>query len=135
MKESLIREINADENDLYKAGRKNHYTDLFCWYGAILASFLATVLAALGHDVPPWLTAPIAAIPALCASLQKVIDFSGRASWYFEKATQMQAILLNLKYENMSVQEAAQKLGEIETKFEERWTKLVKMGASLSTDQ
>jgi len=126
--EDLIREINSEEGALYKAGRTNHQTDLLCWYGAIIASFLATILAAVGNT-PSWLIAAIAALPGLCASLQRVIDFRGRAAWYFQKAAQMKALLLNVKYQNMSVQDGAKKLGDIETTFENLWPQLVKTGA------
>jgi hypothetical protein len=132
--EKLIGEIDVEENALYRAGRTNHQTDLVLWYAAIIASFVATILAALG-DVAPWLTAAIAALPGLCASLQRVIDFRGRSAWYFQKASQMKALLLNVKYQGMTVQDGAKRWGEIETSYEEIWSRLVKTGAPAPTGE
>ena len=47
---NLLSEIDSEEDTLYKAGRTNHITDLFFWCTAIVASFVATILAALGSD-------------------------------------------------------------------------------------
>jgi hypothetical protein len=126
--DNLVKDLVLEEADLYQAGRKNHLTDLVCSYGAIIASFLATILVALGN-VPPFVTAVIAAVPALCTSFQKITDFRGRATWYFLKAVHMQDLLLNVKYGNISTQEGAKRWGEMEKAFEERWPKLVRGGA------
>jgi len=126
--ENLINEIETEEKALYHAGRTNHLTDLILWFAAIFASFVATILAALG-EVTPWLTAAIAALPGLCASLQRVIDFRGRSSWYFQKAAQMKSLFLSVKYQGMDVKDGAKKWGEIEMTYEELWPRLVKTGA------
>jgi len=134
--EDLVREIDGEEDALYKAGRTNHKTDLLFWFTAIIASFVATILAALGKEqIPPWLTAAIAALPGLCASLQRVIDFRGRSAWYFQKAAQMKALLLNVKYQGMSVEDGAKRWGQIETAYEDLWPRLVKTGASPDASQ
>lgn len=59
---------------------------------AIAASFVAAVLAAT-TDVPGWITAAIAALPGLAASLQRVIDFRSRAAWCFTKSAKLYALL------------------------------------------
>lgn len=130
----LIHEIDSEEDALFKAGRTNHITDLSFWSAAIVASSIATILAAL-DQVHPWLTASIAAIPGLCTSLQRAIDFRGRSAWYFKKAAQMKAISLNVKYQGMSEQDGAKKWAEIETAYEELWPQLVKTGAPLDANQ
>ena len=125
--DNLVKDLVSEEAALYKAGRKNHLTDLICSYGAIIASFLATIFVALG-SVPPFVTAIIASVPALCTSFQKITDFRGRATWYYLKAVHMQDLLLNVKYGNISTQEGAKRWGEIEKTFEERWPKFVRGG-------
>jgi len=125
----LISELDSEETALYKAGRTNHKTDLALFFIAIAASFVATIL--VGKDlVPVWATAAIAGSPAFCATLQKVIDFRGRAAWYFRKAARMKALSLSLKYEGTSVPDAAKAFGEIETAFEDLWPRLVSTGAA-----
>ncbi len=125
--DDLVKDLVAEEAALYKAGRKNHLTDLICSYGAVIASFLATILVAIGN-IPPFVTAVIAALPALCTSFQKITDFRGRSTWYYLKAVHMQDLLLNVKYGNLSTQEGAKRWGDIERTFEERWPKLVRGG-------
>jgi hypothetical protein len=84
----LIDEIDADAEAAFTGGRTNHLSDLVCSIGAIVASFIAAVLAAVG-GVEGWLTAIVAALPGVWASLQRVIDFRGRAAWYFIKASEL----------------------------------------------
>jgi hypothetical protein len=121
----LVEEIDSEVRAAFVRGQKNHLTDLGCSIVAIVGSFIAAVLAALG-ELPGWVTATIAALPGLCASLQRVIDFRGRAAWYFIKWAQLRDLSRNLKYGNVPLQDAAKLLGKIEETMEQRWSEFVK---------
>lgn len=132
----LTADIDAEVSGLFRGGKTNHLSDLGCSIGAIVASFIATILAALGSDVVPvWITAAVAALPGFFASLQRVVDFRGRAAWYFSKAAGLRNLALNAKYGNLSMQEAARQWGETEKQLEERWPESVKIGASVEIPQ
>lgn len=132
----FIEDIDAEVVSLFGGGRINHLSDLGCSFGAIFASFLAAILAALGSEsVAVWITAVVAALPGLFASLQRVVDFRGRAAWYFVKAAELRNLSLNSKYGNISMQEAAKQWGETEKKLEERWPEMVKVGALTEAHQ
>lgn len=123
----LIGELDSEAESLFAGGKINHLSDLGCSIGAVVASFLAAILVALG-DAPAWGIAGIAALPGFFASLQKVVDFRGRAAWYFVKAAELRDISLSTRFGNLSIQEAAKKWGETEKKMEDRWPEMVKVG-------
>ena len=132
----LTADIDAEVASLFSGGKTNHLSDLGCSIGAILASSIAAILAALGSDaVSMWITAVVAALPGFFASLQRVVDFRGRAAWYFSKAAGLRDLTLNAKYGNLSMQEAAKQWGETEKKLEERWPEMVRVGASVEMPQ
>ncbi len=124
--QELVEELNAEAAVAFDGGRTNHLGDLACSIVSIVTSAAATVLA--GSDAPGWITAIVAALSGLGASLQRVIDFRGRATWYFIKAAQLRNISLNLKYAAMPIADAAKQFGEIDKTMEERWSAMVKGG-------
>lgn len=126
--QTLMDEIDSDADVAFSGGRTNHLSELVCSIGAIVASFIAAVLAAVG-GVPGWLTAMVAALPGVLASLQRVIDFRGRAAWYFIKASRLRDLSRNVKYEIVPVQDGARLFGEIDKTMEERWSEFVKTGS------
>jgi fatty acid desaturase len=103
MAQDVLREIESQASTDFSMGRRNHLADLSCSMAAIFASLVAAILAAAAATtcVPVWVTAAVAGIPALCTSLQKVIDFRGRAAWYFKKAAKLKRTALALRYENL----------------------------------
>lgn len=58
----LIVELDSEAESLFRGGKINHLSDLGCSIGAVVASFLAAILVALG-DAPAWVVAGIAALP------------------------------------------------------------------------
>ena len=115
-------ENEADEE--FSSGRTNNVSDIVCSVGAILASFAATVLAATGRTA--WITAAVAAIPGALASLQRVVDFRGRASWYFVCAAQRRAFVRALEYEGASPKEVSLRVSEFEIEMEQQWARMIK---------
>ncbi len=62
--DELLREQDGDGDSYFASGRQNNVTDLLLSMAAILASLVATVLAATGQ-VPPWISATAAAVMSL----------------------------------------------------------------------
>jgi hypothetical protein len=125
----LADEITAEADVSFQGGRTNNLSDLGCSIGAIIASFLAAVLAAVS-GAPGWVTAIIAALPGLCNSLQRVVDFRGRSAWYFVKAAKLRDLALTVKWDpNLPPKEAARQFGGILKEMEDRWSELVRTGA------
>ena len=129
---ALAADLESEADDLFGGGRQNNVTDVVCSAGAIFGSFLAAVLAATG-DVYPAVTAGVAALPGLCASLQRVIDFRGRSAWYFVKSAQLSSIARSLRYGVIDERSAATQWNEIDKTMEERWAEFVKGGTAPAT--
>jgi hypothetical protein len=125
----LANELKAEADDLFAGGRTNNVTDIACSIGAILGSFLAAVLAAT-DDVYPAVTAGVAALPGLCASLQRVIDFRGRSAWYFLKSAQLSSIARSVRFAMIDDATAAAQWNEVDKAMEERWAEFVRAGTA-----
>ena len=124
----LADEITAEADVSFEGGRTNNLSDLGCSIGAIVASFLAAVLAAVS-GAPGWVTAIIAALPGLCNSLQRVVDFRGRSAWYFVKYAKLRDLALTVKWDsNLAPPDAARQFGAILKEMEDRWSELVRTG-------
>lgn len=121
--EALAQDIDSQAHADFLSGRTNHLSDLVCAYGAIVSSFAAAILAA-AHNSPALAVAGVAALPGLFAALQRVIDFRGRAEWYFVKAAELRGIALSLRHEGLKEAEASRKFREMEVSMEKQWTQI-----------
>jgi len=83
-RDALIEELE-DDGDLYFSGRFwSNIIDLSLIVLTVLASLIATVLAATARSsVSPWVVAGVAALPAAATSLQRIISIRERSNWYF----------------------------------------------------
>jgi hypothetical protein len=127
----LIALLQKEELETFKGGRVNHLTELWISIITIFATSATAFCAASGLA---WPSAILAAIATIFTSLQKVVDFRGRASWYFDKSARLKQIALLLNYGNISVQEASSRLGKLEVEMEGHWSKYVKTGTNRSTE-
>ena len=119
---TLIEDIAAQAETDFDSGRTNHLSDLACAYGGIVASFAAAILAVMKDGPPPVAVAVVAGVPGLCAALQRVIDFRGRAEWYFIKAAELKGIALSLQHEGLAEAEGSRKYRELTVTMERQWT-------------
>ena len=127
--DELVRELDGDGDSYFDSGRQNNITDIVLSIAAIVASLVATILAATAQ-VPTWITASAAAIPAACASLQRVVDFRGRSSWYFQHASRARALAISLRYaKSPDVEEFARMRGDLEVEMEKEWSQIGRSGA------
>src|SRR5712671_5617170 len=105
-KDELLDEIEAQADVDFSSGRTNHLSDLTCSISAIAFSSIAAIVAAW-QQAPVLVLAVIAALPGFFTALQRVIDFRGRAAWYFSKVAELRAIALGLRYEDLAPAEAS----------------------------
>lgn len=131
IRKKLSHDIRADADSSYGSGRRNHISDIVCSIGTIVFSFLATAFAAFSLPAPA--TAIAAGLATLCATLQRVVDFRGRASWYFWMAARLRQLERALTYEDATQQDVSQRLGKVEVEGEELWGRMVQSGGAAPT--
>lgn len=123
-REQLIEDFEADEDACFDSGRVNNIVDIALTILSVLGSLVATVLAATIMNKA--LVASVAAIPAACTSLQRIVGFRGRSVWYFQHAAALKALKFNLKYASSpNLEKFAEDRAELELAGEQRWEQVV----------
>jgi len=119
----LLAEFEEDRAVSFRAGRLNNVTDITLSTLSVFASLAATVLIAT--KFPITLAASMAAVPAACTSLQRIVNFRARSHWYFEQASQLTALVISLRYaSHPDLGEFAEKRANLEIAGEKRWSQL-----------
>ena len=119
----LMAEFEADGQASFLAGRWNNISDVVLSMLSVFGSLAATVLVAT--KCPISVAASIAAVPAACTSLQRIVNFRGRSHWYFEHASELTALAISLRYASDPNLEAfAEKRANLEVDGEKRWSQL-----------
>jgi hypothetical protein len=130
----LVQELEDDGEVFFNGGRLNNITDATLSIVSVFGSLAATVL--VSTQVPRWLPAAVAAVPAACATLQKTLDFRGRSNWYFQYAAHARSLATDLKYADApNVQEFAHKRAELEVRMEEEWSRIGRSGVTPTGSQ
>ena len=120
-KKEFIRDLEKDAWEDYVAGRRHNLTDTFITVVIVIASLAATILAATSN-VYPWLIAAVAAIPAACTSLQRIIGFRERSDWYFLHADKLRELLFELKYAKApDLEDFGRRRAKIEVEVGAQW--------------
>jgi hypothetical protein len=133
-RDELLRELHRDRKLYFRRGVWRNVHDLSLTILIVLASLLATGLAASDAKyIPRWVIAIVAALPAAAASIQNIIGIRERSNWYFMYAAQINALATTLKFsEADDVQEIALKRAALELKMESEWHKV---GHSFATSR
>ena len=119
----MVAEFEVDRDVSFRAGRLNNVTDIVLSTVSVLASLAATVLIAT--RCPIAVAASMAAVPAACTSLQRIVNFRARSHWYFEQASQLTALAISLRFASHPDLEAyAEKRAAFEIAGEKRWSQL-----------
>jgi hypothetical protein len=117
----LIQEFEEDEDNCFDSGRWNNITDIALSVLAVLGSLAATVLVSASKNLA--LTASVAALPAACTTLQRIVDFRGRSLWYFQHSASLKALAVSLKYAaNPDLEAFAKRRADLEVEAEKRWS-------------
>jgi hypothetical protein len=127
-RETLIKSIEKDAHECFAAGRRNNVTDLTLAIVGILASVVAAVLAST-EGLDKWIVAAVAAVPAACTSLQRVVEFRQRSLWYFQFSARAHALAILLKYDKRAnLERVAHQRADLETSMENMWSQLGRSG-------
>jgi hypothetical protein len=130
-RDDLLRDLEGDWESCFASGKVNNVTDVTLSIVGILASLAATVL--VSTDASKWIIASVAAVPAACASLQKVVDFRGRSHWYFRYASHVRALASSLKFDNApDLSDYARKWGALDVEMDKDWSQIGRSGAKPS---
>lgn len=122
-KDDLLEEFYADESQCFDSGRTNNITDIALSFIAVLGSLAATVMVSTGLNHA--LVASVAAVPAACTTLQRVIDFRGRSLWYFQHAASLTALAVSLKYAaTPDLERFARQRADLEIEADKRWSQV-----------
>jgi hypothetical protein len=123
VRSEMIAEFEADRDVAFRGGRMNNVTDIILSTLSVFASLAATVLVAT--RCPIALSASMAAVPAACTSLQRIVNFRARSHWYFEHASQLTALAIALRYANSpNLEDFAEKRASLEIASEKHWSQL-----------
>ncbi len=126
-RDTLLEELVFDGDQYFDAGRQNNLADIALSVMAVLASLVATVL--VGAQVSPIITATMAALPAACASIQRIVDLRARASWYFIHAARVRALARELEHASEpDLAHFARRRGELEVSMEREWATIGRAG-------
>jgi hypothetical protein len=133
-RKEFIRELERDSWSDFLSGRRNNRTDTILSIVTVVASLIATILATNPH-IYPWIIAAVAAIPAACTSLQRIVGFRERSDWYFHHADKLRELLFEVKYAKApDLEEFALRRGKIEVEVGAQWRQRNNLTAKPSTD-
>ena len=125
-KKDLVDQIETEGEQYFEKGNSDNRWDAFFSLTAIGGSLAATILSAISVRTEfRWLAAAVAAVPAACASVQKVVDFKGRANWNYRSAAGVRALALELTYQdNADLNAFARRRGAFEIAMEREWANI-----------
>jgi hypothetical protein len=120
-RESLLKELNQAAEQTRKYGWRNYILAYLVALVSVVGSIAATILAAV-QLTPGWLTATIAAIPAVVLTVNTTFNFERKALWHWRTTKMFKGLIRRLKYENATEAEVSQMFSEIDVKTFEGWT-------------
>jgi hypothetical protein len=121
--DDLVTEMEDDAEEYFDGGRFNNIVDISLTSAAILTSLIAAAVAAA--DVLRWIHVAVAAVPAACTSIQKVVEVKARSNWYFTYSTRLGVLAATLRYaQNANLEDFARKRAAIDLEMEQAWSQL-----------
>ena len=122
--EDFLEQLEADAEVQFSGGRNNHLWDISLTIAAMVTSLVAAVVVAT--DVTPrWIRVGVAALPAACTSIQKVLEVRARSNWYFNYAARLRALAVIAEFaKNPDLEEYSKKKAAIELDMEKAWREI-----------
>ena len=121
--DDLLKDLEDDAAEYFDGGRFNNIVDISLTIGAILTSLIAAAVAAA--DVLRWIHVAVAALPAACTSIQKVVEVKARSNWYFTYSTRLGVLAATLRYtQNPDPEDFAKRRAAIDLEMEQAWSQL-----------
>jgi hypothetical protein len=122
-RDDLLDEFYTDEESCFNSGRLNNITDIGLSIVAVLGSLAATIL--VSTHIETTVVASVAAVPAACTTLQRIVDFRGRSLWYFHHSANIKALAVSLKYAaTPDLEHFASLRAELEIEGDKRWSQI-----------
>jgi hypothetical protein len=124
---TLLAKISRDQEKCYFMGTVHNVWDVSMTFISVCASVAATVLVSQSQagTNSKLVAASIAAVPAACTALQRIVDFRRRSFWYFNHSANLKALAIMLEYaEKPDLEQYARKRAEIEVEGEGRWEQI-----------
>jgi hypothetical protein len=119
--EDMLNSLESDAAAYFDYGKSNNVIDITLTISTILTSLVAAVVAS--SDISKWIRVGIAAVPAACTSIQKVIDVRKRSNWYFTYAARLRALAVTVEYASTpNLEEFAKKRAAIDIEMENTWS-------------
>jgi hypothetical protein len=126
--DDFLEDLESDAEEYFDAGRNNNILDIGLTIAAIVTSLIAAVVAAA--DTLKWIRVGVAAIPAACTSIQKVIEVRARSNWYFNYAARLRALSVTLEFAaTPNLEEYSKKRAAIDLDMEKAWSQIGRGGA------
>ena len=126
--DDLQSELESDAQEYFSGGRFNNIVDICLTISAIVSSLIAAIVAAT--DTQQWIRVGIAAVPAACTSIQKVLEVRARSNWYFNYAARLRALGVTLKFaRGPDLEDFAKKKAAIDLDMERTWSQIGRSGA------
>jgi hypothetical protein len=126
--DDFLEDLESDAEEYFDAGRNNNILDIGLTIAAIVTSLIAAVVAAA--DTLKWIRVGVAAIPAACTSIQKVIEVRARSNWYFNYAARLRALSVTLEFAaTPNLEEYSKKRATIDLDMEKAWSQIGRGGA------
>jgi hypothetical protein len=125
--QQFLEDLEADAEVHFDGGRSNHLWDIGLTLAAIVTSLIAAVVVAA--DVPRWIRVGVAALPAACTSIQKVVEVRARSNWYFDYAARLRALAVIVESaRSPNLEEFAKKRAAIDLGMERAWRQIGRSG-------
>ena len=124
----FLQDLEADAAVQFSGGRSNNLWDVGLTIAAILTSLVAAMVAST--DVHRWIRVGIAAVPAGCTSIQKVVEVKARSNWYFNYAAHLRALATTVESSaNPDLEEFAKIRAKIMVDMEDSWSRIGRGGS------
>ena len=116
-RDDLLHDLQEDWESCFASGKLNNISDVTLSIVAVVASLVATVLA--GTETAKWAVASVAAVPAACTTLQRLVDFRGRSNWYFRYSSNVRALANSLRFSDApDLSDFARKWGALDIEMD-----------------
>jgi len=121
---SVRKELEDEIRSMETRGKTNYSIHYVLSIFAVLASFTASILAAIGES-NPLILAIISALPAALLIASERFNFGARTRWYYKKHFALKSILSALEYEGLTEAEASKRRTVVYAELEENWPGII----------
>lgn len=131
--DELARAIHDEIAAAATAARRFAIRNYFLAYAVsgviVLASIGSGITVGL-TNVDKWISASLAALPAVMLTASTVFRFEQKSAWFWKKTKALDSLLRKIRYESLGTVEASQAFSRIEEDLESEWVSFGTAGRS-----